>query len=308
MFAPLRAGSTVQRLSTVVERYRKRDRDFVVNEVDYDDESGRLLVRSRTHQSFLADLPQAATRTSSIATARRRRSGARSGGRRPSSGPVELEVDLDLLALLGADRQLPHQPRGGEEARLPRRGRAGNALDLPDVAGDGQCARAGLAGGRAHGREARERCGGERARAAAQSPGGFTRRRRDPSRRTTRSVVTAPLSASDDFARCSLRAPTALASCAKAVRARASAHRRRRAPVRLERRGLRRARNDGLCRAGKQDGDRAPAPSRARSRSGRRVLLHARIRIFTSPPGIPGRRWRGSAAAHGAAGRPPRRR
>jgi acyl dehydratase len=59
LFAPVRVGTTLFTRSTVIERYRKRDRDFVVNEVDYSDEQGRLLVRSRTHQSFLADLPKA---------------------------------------------------------------------------------------------------------------------------------------------------------------------------------------------------------------------------------------------------------
>ncbi len=59
LFAPLRTGSSVRTRSSVIERYRKRDRDFVVNEVDFCDDSGRLLVRSRTHQSFLADLPEA---------------------------------------------------------------------------------------------------------------------------------------------------------------------------------------------------------------------------------------------------------
>ena len=65
--------------STVVERYRKRDRDFVVNEVDFCDESGRLLVRSRTHQSFLADLPQTEESYVVDRDPRRRRNAARSG-------------------------------------------------------------------------------------------------------------------------------------------------------------------------------------------------------------------------------------
>lgn len=56
LFAPLRPGTRVRTRSTVVERYRKRDRDYVVNEVDYADDEGRLLVRGRTHQSFLAEV------------------------------------------------------------------------------------------------------------------------------------------------------------------------------------------------------------------------------------------------------------
>ena len=57
LFAPLRVGDVVRSHSTVVERYRKRNRDYVVNEVLFTDAGGRWLQRSRTHQSFLADDP-----------------------------------------------------------------------------------------------------------------------------------------------------------------------------------------------------------------------------------------------------------
>jgi acyl dehydratase len=55
LFQPLRPGARILTRSTVVERYRKRSRDCIVNEVDYMDGEGRLLVRGRTHQSFLAE-------------------------------------------------------------------------------------------------------------------------------------------------------------------------------------------------------------------------------------------------------------
>ena len=57
LFAPTGIGQTVRTRSTVVERYRKRDRDYVVNEVLLTDAEGRWLQRSRTHQSFLIDDP-----------------------------------------------------------------------------------------------------------------------------------------------------------------------------------------------------------------------------------------------------------
>ena len=54
LFAPIRIGSRVRTRSTIVERYQKRGRDYVVNETDLMDAAdGRLLVRGRTHQSFL---------------------------------------------------------------------------------------------------------------------------------------------------------------------------------------------------------------------------------------------------------------
>ncbi len=54
LFGPLRIGSRIRSRSTIVARYAKRGRDYVVNETDLvDAEDGRLLVRGRTHQSFL---------------------------------------------------------------------------------------------------------------------------------------------------------------------------------------------------------------------------------------------------------------
>ena len=57
LFAPLRPGTRLRTRSTVIERYVKRGREYLVNEVDYTDAEGRLLVRSRTHQSFLMEKP-----------------------------------------------------------------------------------------------------------------------------------------------------------------------------------------------------------------------------------------------------------
>ena len=57
LFHPMRVGERVRSRSTVVDRYRKRARLYVVNEVLWADADGRWLQRSRTHQSFLADFP-----------------------------------------------------------------------------------------------------------------------------------------------------------------------------------------------------------------------------------------------------------
>ena len=57
LFAPIGVADTVRSRSTVVERYRKRNRDYVVNEVLWTTAEGRWLQRSRTHQSFLAEVP-----------------------------------------------------------------------------------------------------------------------------------------------------------------------------------------------------------------------------------------------------------
>ena len=60
LFHPMRVGDAVRSHVTVVERYRKRSRDYVVAEVLWTSADGRWLQRSRTHQSFLAEEPAAA--------------------------------------------------------------------------------------------------------------------------------------------------------------------------------------------------------------------------------------------------------
>ncbi len=52
-FSPIRVGETLHSRSVVVERYAKRDREYVVNEVLLMGADGRIVQRSRTHQSFL---------------------------------------------------------------------------------------------------------------------------------------------------------------------------------------------------------------------------------------------------------------
>jgi acyl dehydratase len=54
-FAPIRVGDHLRTRSVVVERYTKRDREYVVNEVLIFGQDNRIVQRSRTHQSFLLD-------------------------------------------------------------------------------------------------------------------------------------------------------------------------------------------------------------------------------------------------------------
>ncbi len=54
LFAPIPVSARVRTRSTIIERFAKRGRDYLVNETDLmDDASGCLLVRGRTYQSFL---------------------------------------------------------------------------------------------------------------------------------------------------------------------------------------------------------------------------------------------------------------
>ena len=52
-FAPIRPGDKLHTRSVIIDRYLKRDREYVVNECLILDAAGQVIQRSRTHQSFL---------------------------------------------------------------------------------------------------------------------------------------------------------------------------------------------------------------------------------------------------------------
>jgi acyl dehydratase len=51
--APVMVGERLHSRSVIVDRYMKRDREYVVNETLIFDSGGRVVTRGRTHQSFL---------------------------------------------------------------------------------------------------------------------------------------------------------------------------------------------------------------------------------------------------------------
>jgi len=53
LFAPIMVGDTVVARRQIINRYTKRDREYVVNETAIYSADGRILNRGRTHQSFL---------------------------------------------------------------------------------------------------------------------------------------------------------------------------------------------------------------------------------------------------------------
>ncbi len=55
LFAPVKVGERLTTRSVIVDRYFKRDREYVVNEVIVTNAAGQIVSRSRTHQSFLID-------------------------------------------------------------------------------------------------------------------------------------------------------------------------------------------------------------------------------------------------------------
>jgi acyl dehydratase len=55
LFAPMPIGDNVTTRAMVIDRYSKRGRDYVVNEVQVFGQDGRLVSRGRTHQSFVQE-------------------------------------------------------------------------------------------------------------------------------------------------------------------------------------------------------------------------------------------------------------
>lgn len=53
LLAPVMVGERLRTRSIIVDRYIKRDREYVVNETLVFNADGRIVTRSRTHQSFL---------------------------------------------------------------------------------------------------------------------------------------------------------------------------------------------------------------------------------------------------------------
>jgi hypothetical protein len=173
LFAPIPLGARVRTRSTIIERYQRRNRDWVVNETDVLlDATGELLVRGHTHQSFLPPKQEPGG-----GRLRRRR------GHRAEEGAAAAVPDRDrprpraahedrrrapLLDVLGPEQELSHRPRAGEEARLPDDRRAGDDVDLLRVAADAGPLRRGLAARRAHVGEAHQRAVGRRDRERAR--------------------------------------------------------------------------------------------------------------------------------------------
>jgi acyl dehydratase len=85
--APTRVGQVLRCSARVADRYRRRDRDVVAQEMLVRDEAGNLIARSVHHQSFLTE------QTSGEVTLRdpASKEGVRQGGE-PSGEPLSLEL------------------------------------------------------------------------------------------------------------------------------------------------------------------------------------------------------------------------
>jgi len=76
VFAPVMVGERLTTRSLIIDRYIKRDREYVVNEVIVTNAAGQVVSRSRTHQSFL--LPEQTRKDSFVVDRSREKDAARS--------------------------------------------------------------------------------------------------------------------------------------------------------------------------------------------------------------------------------------
>lgn len=120
-FREMRAGGRVRTRAFVAERYRKRNRDYVVCETLTVDDQGALLNRGRTHQSFLVE-----DAGGLVVDRDREKSGARrfaigeGEGRKLSGEPKR--IDLEMCRAFSGPSENYHTNR-----------EAAQALGFPDV-------------------------------------------------------------------------------------------------------------------------------------------------------------------------------
>ncbi|MFM8410307.1 MAG: TetR family transcriptional regulator [Alphaproteobacteria bacterium] len=141
---PLRVGQRVRTHANVVERYEKRDREYVVNEITVTDLEGRLLQRGRTHQSFL------------LADAKRRPLVDPARGRRPCDAPVAV-VGPTAAPPASLERRVTHgmcQAFSGPVRNMNNDRSIARARGFPDIVVSGMmtvCLASELMGGVAGG-------------------------------------------------------------------------------------------------------------------------------------------------------------
>lgn len=123
LFAPIMVGEHLTAHSLVVDRYVKRGRDYVVNEVLFFGDDNRLRVRGRSHQSFLRE---AGTGGAVVDKEREKEAGRRFAvGQGPALEvlpPLRKEVSLEMCRRFSGPGKNYHTDR--EEARK---------LGFPDV-------------------------------------------------------------------------------------------------------------------------------------------------------------------------------
>jgi acyl dehydratase len=107
-FGPVMVGERLRSRSLIVDRYLKRDREYVVNETLIFNAAGRLVTRLRVHQSFLIEQPAGGTEKFAVDRARERTAGrvfkVGERGGEPIEAPMRRITEPMCIAFSGPSR------------------------------------------------------------------------------------------------------------------------------------------------------------------------------------------------------------
>jgi len=122
VFAPVMVGERLTTRSLIIDRYIKRDREYVVNEVIVTNAAGQVVSRSRTHQSFL--LPEQTRKDSFVVDRSREKDAARSfkvgeRGGEPIETPMRRITEEMCMAFSGPARNYHNDRQKAIELGFP---------------------------------------------------------------------------------------------------------------------------------------------------------------------------------------------
>jgi acyl dehydratase len=122
VFAPVKVGERLATRSVIVDRYLKRDREYVVNEVIVTNAAGQIVSRSRTHQSFL--LPEQSTAKGFVVDRTREKDSKRTftigeRGGEPIESPMRQITEEMCMAFSGPARNYHNDKQKAVELGFP---------------------------------------------------------------------------------------------------------------------------------------------------------------------------------------------
>ncbi|MGO9602318.1 MAG: MaoC family dehydratase N-terminal domain-containing protein [Candidatus Binataceae bacterium] len=122
IFGPVMVGERLVTRSLIVDRFVKRDREYVVNEVIVSNAAGQLVSRSRTHQSFL--IPDQARKEAFVVDRSREKDSKRSfhvgeRGGDPIEGPMRRITGEMCMAFSGPARNYHNDRQKAVELGFP---------------------------------------------------------------------------------------------------------------------------------------------------------------------------------------------
>jgi hypothetical protein len=168
LFAPTTVGERLTTRSVIIDRYIKRDREYLVNEVLVGNASGQIVSRSRTHQSFL--LPEQTGTQGFIVDRAREKDSKRASkigklgerGGQPIDAPMRKINEAMCMAFSGPARNYHNDKQKAVELGFSGNCRAGDVVGVHGRRNDDAAIRPRIPLRRKDGSTAGQRCLGQR--------------------------------------------------------------------------------------------------------------------------------------------------